>query len=1379
MAVNLSNLLSSLTTGQLATIDYLAGVDQNGTALTTVSTSWRQYVANTTTPPSNSNVFTFGAGAVVTIGFYGTGAEAFSDADKAYAWQALSLWSSLMGISFKYVSDTTKAEVNFVHASDTYGTAKKAADTGTYFLATTGVATATPGIERTTTGFINYDNGGSFGDITSYTVTDGYGIDTLVHEAGHLIGLGHAGPYNGTIDARTQQRSETDDTTWSIMSYVTPTNNTAPDPTDPTGKRTIAVTQAYLPVAPGVNTPGDADYGADWKTGNKKPYTPMGLDIFAGQRLNGGPALSTFAGGQTFGFNSNITYTNWDGTRQNLAMFDFMQDTVPVLTLYDYGSNNTLDLSKYTSDSVVNLNDGTFSSIAGLTDNVFIEYGTQIDHLIEGSGNDIIIANERSDVIDGGGGINTVRFSGARSAYVLSYSGSTAILTNSSSGAAYRLTNIQQVQFGSAPAIALADLPRVQWVGASGGHFGIGANWSDGQVPGSSSQLQIYSGANILVTLQESNEVDSLVMAAGATIDITSGHFIIDNVAAGSTNAGSIQVESGTTLYLAGGLTNTGTLALYGGTLQTYSHVVSLSGGGTITLQNGHIGGQDASGSPLAYDTFTNVDNTISGSGSIGRSGFLFPLKFHNAENANVVATAGTLQVSGAITNDGIMGASDNGLLDLSGTIDQTAGGRIVSLGINASVVLDGGTITGGTVAAFTGTVEVASDETLTGLTLLGTVKVDAGKKLALVGNIDATSATIDASAGFIDLSHATVTGGAFKLSPNQSLDGLVVNSADLSGLTIYHDQTVTVRTAVTNSTLLNIVGSAGYGPATLAVSGNVTLSGGGGLKLADSTGNNYDVAYITGSGPTDVLENVDNTIRGYGELGLGKLVFNNDANGTVNATVATLRLWTVSASNSGLLESTGGLLLIETALNNGGGTILAPNTGRIQLGGEGRATTITAGTLRTTGTGAINVDSAGAIFDGSNYAVNQQATLDVNPSATLTIKGTVANTGVIRLNGQAGYSRTLIAVSGSAVLQGGGQVLLNDISGNRYDVAGIAGSSSSDTLTNLDNYLYGFGSIGLGTLTFVNQGQVTASGGTLTVDTGASTIANRGTLEGYGGGLVINSAVANAGSIIGTTAGSVRIRGLVTGAGALYFTVDSRLILDGGSLRGTGTLSIDTNATLEISTTGTIDATSQTVALSGATVIDAAATLTLKGTIGNNGRIAINGQAGYSQSAILVSGPVTLSGGGSVGLIDTSGNKYSVSAITGSSIADVLTNRDNVIAGYGSIGQGTMTLVNQAAGVINATTAALTLDTGAAVIANAGLLEAVGGTLVVNSAITGSGRIIAGAAGTVVLRKAYTGSGSAQATSNSTLVLDGGVLINTGGVISAPSGTKIGRAHV
>jgi len=129
MAVNLSNLLSSLTTGQLATIDYLAGVDQNGTALTTVSTSWRQYVANTTTPPSNSNVFTFGAGAVVTIGFYGTGAEAFSDADKAYAWQALSLWSSLMGISFKYVSDTTKAEVNFVHASDTYGTAKTPAHT--------------------------------------------------------------------------------------------------------------------------------------------------------------------------------------------------------------------------------------------------------------------------------------------------------------------------------------------------------------------------------------------------------------------------------------------------------------------------------------------------------------------------------------------------------------------------------------------------------------------------------------------------------------------------------------------------------------------------------------------------------------------------------------------------------------------------------------------------------------------------------------------------------------------------------------------------------------------------------------------------------------------------------------------------------------------------------------------------------------------------------------------------------------------------------------------------------------------------------------------------------------------------------------------------
>ena len=151
-------------------------------------------------------------------------------------------------------------------------------------------------------------------------------------------------------------------------------------------------------------------------------------------------------------------------------------------------------------------------------------------------------------------------------------------------------------------------------------------------------------------------------------------------------------------------------------------------------------------------------------------------------------------------------------------------------------------------------------------------------------------------------------------------------------------------------------------------------------------------------------------------------------------------------------------------------------------------------------------------------------------------------------------------------------------------------------------------------------------------------------------------------------------------------------------------------------------DQTPVTVNHGTMTVSDGAA-LPLSGTIDNVGLIAIDSTG--DQTVLQVTGDgMTLEGGGQVVM---SGD----ATIVGTGPSDVLTNVDNTISGSGQIGDGdgNLTLINEAHGVINADVsgAALVLDTGHA-IANAGLLEASnGGLLKVDDAVSGGSVDIAG----------------------------------------------------
>jgi len=161
-------------------------------------------------------------------------------------------------------------------------------------------------------------------------------------------------------------------------------------------------------------------------------------------------------------------------------------------------------------------------------------------------------------------------------------------------------------------------------------------------------------------------------------------------------------------------------------------------------------------------------------------------------------------------------------------------------------------------------------------------------------------------------------------------------------------------------------------------------------------------------------------------------------------------------------------------------------------------------------------------------------------------------------------------------------------------------------------------------------------------------------------------------------------------------------------------------------------------------------AQLALEGTIhiDGGGEIAVGG--GAQPATLVVNGNVTL---------ETDGELNTSIALSGGHIisagpAGSLENVNALIVGYGEIGGGgSLKLINDASGVVNANVAkaALVLEP-ALTVSNAGILEATGG-------------------GILDVRASVSNSGAIQAAANSTVLLSGTVENSTSGIIAAGTG--------
>ena len=310
--------------------------------------------------------------------------------------EAFKLFKAILGIDFQ-ASTTNRADINFGD-NESGAFTLASVDGSTTDIATINIAS-------------DWHQGSS--------VFDDYTFQTILHEIGHALGLGHQGLYNASGSYSLDADFTNDSWQSSMMSYFSQSDNTS-----------IEAGFAFL------STP----MVVDW----------IALDqIYAAQ---GYGTTNAFRGDTTYGFNTTISTAT-------SRIFNELTELIPftAFTLVDGGGNDTLDFSRFLSNQLIDLRDSDesasnvySSNIAGNIGNLTIAPGTIIEAAIGGSGNDTFRGNGANNKFNGGDGIDTLLVSGFPDDYSLSQSDDSLILTdlrNNRPEGIDTLSNIEYINF--------------------------------------------------------------------------------------------------------------------------------------------------------------------------------------------------------------------------------------------------------------------------------------------------------------------------------------------------------------------------------------------------------------------------------------------------------------------------------------------------------------------------------------------------------------------------------------------------------------------------------------------------------------------------------------------------------------------------------------------------------------------------------------------------------------------------------------------------------------------------------------------------------------------------------------------------------------------
>ena len=394
---------------------------------------------------------------------------------------------------------------------------------------------------------------------------------------------------------------------------------------------------------------------------------------------------------------------------------------------------------------------------------------------------------------------------------------------------------------------------------------------------------------------------------------------------------GSFNIDNGADVATFGFIDNTGTITLEAagsltgisiGAVGETSPVTTLEGGGNVTLTNNADNFIDAAAGLAGFAVLNNVNNTISGAGTIGASD---ELKLNNEKLGVVDATSASLMlhIDATINNAGLIEATGHAGLQLVGYVDNVGG--IIQAGTGSSVYLAGG-VTGGTLKTV-GSGVMYSD----GGVLDGTNESVAGNKMI-----------VNAGTLIVPNSESLILAG--------TIDNTGEISLDLTG----------------SVTAISLGIGEGKSPTPTE-----TLEGGGHVVMSDNSQN-----IITGQGGPATLVNFSDKISGAGTIGLNGLILRNDTDGLIDATggvpliintgaTAIANAGTLQAdsgstlylgsnvNNSGTLKANGGVITASGSVTGGGASIIG--AGEIELGGAS-ATSVT---FATGSTGELVLDDS------------------------------------------------------------------------------------------------------------------------------------------------------------------------------------------------------------------------------------------------------------------------------------------------------------------------------------------------------------------------------------------------------------------------------------